>query len=140
MDHLVALLKLVGDGLTKLDVADYPTEKYDDFQAIAEGLSQAAALGLIYKVVVQRSKARETYEHAVHVIVAGGLTPSGKQWLKDDAEHQEALRIGAARKAERKTPQKSEPEVFQLKPAFMGVSIDLKALWRRLRSKRGGDA
>ncbi len=30
-----------------------------------------------------------------------------------------------------------EPEVLQLKPTFYGVSVDLKALWRRISSRKG---
>jgi hypothetical protein len=29
-----------------------------------------------------------------------------------------------------------EPEIFQLKPSFYGITVDLKALWRRLWSKK----
>jgi len=144
MDLIVPSLKLVADGLTSLAASDYPADKYEEFQAIAEGLVQAKATGFLYEVAVERSKARDTYNHVTRVLVAGGLTPSGKQWLKEDAEYEEKRAARAVAKAAKqsveKQPIEKQPEILQLKPAFMGVGIDLKALWRRYFTKRGGNA
>lgn len=144
MDLIVPSLKLVADGLISLAVSDYPADKYEEFQAIAEGLVQAKATGLLYEVVVERSKARDTYNHVTRVLVAGGLTPSGKQWLKEDAEYEERKKARAIAKATKQPVEKQSaekhPEILQLKPAFMGFSIDLKALWRRFFTRRGGNA
>lgn len=138
MDQLVPSMKLVADGLTYLSASDFPPEKYDEFQAIAEGLVQAKAHGFLHKVAVERSKSRETYGHITQVVVAGGLTPSGKQWLAEEAEYEEKGATRIALKAA-KAPVEKQPEILQLKPAFMGVSVDLKALWRKFVAWRGGN-
>lgn len=143
MDLIVPSLKLVAGGLTSLAVSDFPADKYEEFQAIAEGLVQARATGFLYEVAVERSKARDTYGHVTRVLVAGGLTPSGKQWLQEDAEYEEKKKAWALAKAAKqsveKQPVEKQPEILQLKPAFMGVGIDLKALWRRFFSRHGGN-
>lgn len=140
MNRLVASLKLVADGLTDAAASDYPAEKYDEFQALVESLSEAKALGLVYEVAIQRSMLRATYNHAVRVLVAGGLTPAGKQWLSDYAEEQERKKIRDAQRTAQIPSVKQEPEVFQLKPTIWGMGVDLKALWRKFRARRSGDA
>ncbi|MGM9516692.1 hypothetical protein ACS5PK_20760 [Roseateles sp. DB2] len=138
MDNMVRSLKLVADGLSSLAVSDFPPDKYDEFQVIAEGLVQARATGLLYEVAVERSKNRATYGHATRFVVAGGLTPAGKQWLQEDAEYEEKKKSRALAKAAKPAIPK-QPEILQLKPAFMGFSIDLKALWQRYFGKRRSD-
>ncbi|MGZ8222186.1 MAG: hypothetical protein ACXWT0_11120 [Methylobacter sp.] len=143
MDQLETSLALLSTGITQISVRDYPPDRYDEFQSLAEGIMQAKALGLVYEAQVERSKSRETYGHAVRVVTAGGLTPSGKTWLKEAADHAQKMKEAHERKAARTSASSDQPtpptrteEIIQLKPAFMGMSIDLKALWRRLATKR----
>ncbi len=140
MDHLRTALKLVQDGVSCLALADYPSERYEEFQAIADGLVEAQKLGLVYEVVVQRSRARKTYGHATQILIPGGLTPSGKRWLQDTEAHPIGLIRNLANRSVQQLPQKQPREIFQLRPTFMGVSIDLKALWRWIRKSKGGNA
>lgn len=139
MDHLVSSLRLVADGLKDAAVSDYPAGKYDEFQALVESLSEAKALGFVYEVAVQRSMSRATYNHAVRVLVAGGLTPAGKRLLSSYAEEQERQKIPVAHRTAQIPSVKQEPEVFQLKPTIWGIGVDLKALWRKFRARRDVD-
>lgn len=143
MDHLENALEFLAAGNARIKLADYLPDRYDEFQALAEGIMQAKALGLVYEASVERSKARETYGHALHVLTAGGLTPAGKKWLLDAKEHEAKIEEARARRAARQqtvpavqASQSKPEEILQLKPTFMGMGIDLKALWKRFRSWR----
>ena len=106
---------------------------YAEYQETAEALLEAKEAGLVYEAKEERSAARETYRHIKRVLVAGGLTPKGKIALQDFHTPRPVLEPEAttSRSAER-----NEPEIIQLKPTFAGISIDLKALWRKCRAKR----
>jgi len=129
MNALLRGLELVEAGATDISSPSVEDEGYVDFQAMAEALVEAKDVKLLYEVAVQRSKGRATYGHAVRVLVAGGITPKGRQFL--DCAQASVLEIPLSPK-----PQvEKEPEILQLRPAFAGMSIDLKALWKKWQSR-----
>ena len=129
MNALIHGLELVASGATDLPAPSAESESYAEFQAMAEALVDAKDAKLLYEVAVQRSRGRENYGHAVRVLVAGGLTPKGKQFLVNAKASATEIPDSPDAKPEK------EPEIFQLRPTFAGMSIDLKALWRKWQSK-----
>ena len=103
---------------------------YADFQAMAEALLEAKESGLVYEAKAERSKGRETYGHVKQVLVAGGLTPKGKTL------QEQSRTMPATAELEPTARDLKEPEILQLRPTFAGMSIDLKALWRKWRVKK----
>ena len=132
---LLTGLDLIANGQTDIVAPSLDDEHYDEFQAMAEALVEAKNAKLIYHIAEQRSMSRKNYGHVVRLLVPGGLTPKGKEFLKEIAQSPVAPDSSKAPNA------KTEPEIIQLKPTFMGMSIDLKALakkwmtWQREKSK-----
>ena len=81
MNPLFRALELVAAGTSDMAAPKLENIEYENFQAIAEALIEAENSKLIYKVAAQRSMARKTYGHIVRLIIAGGLTPKGKEFF-----------------------------------------------------------
>ena len=130
MTALEHALQFVASGQARCVAPASDAAEYSDFQAMAEALIEAKQSGLVYEAKAQRSTARETYGHIQQVIVAGGLTPKGRLLH----EQSQAAPFAVEPKAtDRDHP---EPEIIQLRPTFAGMSIDLKALWRKWHAKK----
>ncbi|UXY16712.1 hypothetical protein N8I74_06735 [Chitiniphilus purpureus] len=133
MNPLIHGLESIVAGTTSFSAPPVESDAYNDFQAMAEALTEAKTAGLLYQVAVQRSRARATYDHAKTIVVSGGLTPKGREFL-------EAAKVPPPEAATPTPAGVEKPaEILQLKPTFAGMSIDLKALWQKWKS-RGGTA
>ena len=131
---LLTGLNLVASGKDDLIAPTLGDDSYDEFQAMAEALIEAKDAGLIYDIAEQRSMSRKNYRHVARLLIPGGLTPKGKAFLKEIAQ------LPAATDESKAPEAKTEPEILQLRPTFAGMSIDLKALWKKWKSWRRQNA
>lgn len=126
---LIAGLEAIQSGTKELVSPDREDESYEAFQAMAEALIEAKEAQLLYQLAEQRSMSRETYGHVVRIITMGGLTPKGRDFLR--ALH-EPLTSGITTESTAPTTSSApDKEIFRLTPTFAGMSVDLKALWRK---------
>lgn len=123
-------LELAANGAVELVAPAPDAQNYAEFQALAEALVHAKEGGLVYEVNVERSRARETFENVKRVVISGGLTPRGRLAYEQSQAKPSAAEPNAT------VREHKEPEIFQLRPTFAGVSIDLKALWRKWKAKK----
>ena len=130
MSALHRALKFAASGTTEFVAPAPDAEDYAEFQATAEALLEAKEGGLVYEAKAERSRARETFGHAKRVVVACGLTPRGRLLLEQQQSAPSAVEPKSTIKDHKET------EILQLRPTFAGTSIDLKALWRKLRAKK----
>lgn len=131
MNALIRGLELVASGAENLSAPTPEDNDYYAFQAMTEALLEAKEAELLYEVKVQRSKKRATYGHAVRVSVPSGLTPKGREFLNSA----KVPMLEAARISTSDLKKERESEIFQLKPTFMGMGIDLKALWKKWQAR-----
>lgn len=123
MNPLLRALELAAAGTADISAPELENKEYENFQAIAEALVEAENSKLIYKIAVQRSMAIKTCGHVVRIIISGGLTPKGKEFF--DQMKNSSHEISS------EPSKKNDPEIFQLRPTFAGMSIDLKVLWKK---------
>lgn len=130
MTALKQALQFIASGQARCVSPASDAAEYLEFQAMAEALLEAKQSGLVYEAIAERSRTRETYGHIRQVIVAGGLTPKGRLL------HEQSQATPFAVESKATDRERPEPEIIQLRPTFAGMSIDLKALWRKWRTKK----
>jgi len=86
MSARLRCLALVEAGTKNLTAPSVDDQGYADFQEMAEALSDAYEEKLVYMVKIERSCERNTYWHAKRVLIAGGLTPRGRQFMNEAKE------------------------------------------------------
>lgn len=124
MQKLHRILVEVKNGQRSFHPRDQSTESIQAFQATATRLQSALSNGYIRDAKFRVSHLRETHGCVLGAIVVGGLTFEGDQYVSAFG----ATQASTAEKA----------PIFQLKPTFAGMSIDLVALvkWLKSRFKR----
>ncbi len=120
MELLQTILREVKSGKRSFTPEADTKESLADFQPIAKRLQSAHAQGYITKVSVKEGHGLETHGSVLGALVSGGLTFEGEQFLQ-----------------QLQTPESKEnfPPILQLKPGIWGMSIDLNALWQRIKKK-----
>jgi hypothetical protein len=118
MEDLRSILQKIDGGQRSFRPAsDSPTD-IAAFQDVAKVLAFADSKGFL-DGYISRQESYTGNRWYVLAMVKNGLTFPGQQYL-----------------AQPEPPAiPSQPEVLQLKPNFYGISVDLKALWRRMRGK-----
>lgn len=124
--YLRKALGLIDAGVWDWKCPSIEDPQYAAFQSITESILEAKNEGLIYEAAIERSRSRNSYMHITRAIIAGGLTPKGKRRLAD---------LSKLTPSTNEIPQDKKVEILQLKPSIYGIGIDLKALWKLLRSK-----
>lgn len=126
MNQIDIALKIVRNGTTKLEPDSSSETDISAFQPLAKALVYAHQQRWIHDVIVQRTSSRKNHGQIITVLISGGLTFEGEGHLYELESRASSLEA---------TTKPSTPDIFQLKPTFAGMSIDLKALWKKYRSK-----
>jgi hypothetical protein len=120
MRELEVVLEEIRAGKKSFQPATRADQDMRDFQPIAKMLVYAHREQLLESCVPHK-ESETGHDYYDLVVVPGGLSYKGELYLAE-------------------TPPKSvesagtdAPEIFAIRPTFWGISIDLKALWRRRR-------
>lgn len=118
MDILRTALQEIADGTTVFKPKSSGNQDMQDFQPIAKVLAYADRQGLLETFVPHKESSTGNRWYDL-VMVSGGLSFEGEQFLAAPAAS-------------------SEPnleQIIQLKPSIYGVGVDLRALWRKWKSR-----
>jgi hypothetical protein len=120
MDTLREVLKEIQSGTTNFRPASNDEKDMLDFQPIAKILAYAHDAGLLDNCVPHKENVTGHHWYD-SVLVLGGLSHKGEMFL--------AKPTGGDAEA-------SLEEIIQLKPSVYGISVNLKALWKRWKSRK----
>jgi len=121
MDQLREALRQVQVGVKSFEPDSSTIDAINAFQPLAAALKHANDLGY-FSAAFRRSKMIGTHGCILQVIVTTPLSYEGAKFLQTAASANENERSRDA-------------DIFQLKPSVWGVSIDLKALYRKWVSR-----
>lgn len=118
MSNLIFLLQKIKDGEKSFRPTSNSTEDMNEFQSVAKALLFANEEGLLDGFHFHKESHTGNHWYDL-IMVKNGLSYKGEIHLD--------LHLN---------PPKEKPEeILELKPSFNGMSVDLKALWRRIRKK-----
>ncbi len=95
-----------------------------EFQAIAKRLVAAHEKGYLVNAHFRVSNMRETAGYTLHVIVNGGLTFEGEQFLESQQKEIEKPAPVSADKP---------PDLIKFEPKLFGIKLEGNELYRRLK-------
>lgn len=127
MDQLREVLRQVQQGKKSFSPEASTPEGVKAFQPTAAAIKHASDLRYL-SAVFRQSKMIGTHGCILQAVITSPLSYTGTQFL-------------ASLHGAQDQPKSTDAEVFQFKPSFWGMSIDLKALYKKLtrrRDQRGG--
>jgi hypothetical protein len=116
MEPLIELLQAINSGVLTFKPLENSEEEMTDFQSVVKLLQYAEAKCLITKIKIH-TESRTKYEWHDFVLVQGGLTIEGMEYLNSLS-------------TEDKAKTKNTEDIIDLKPNFMGLGININALIR----------
>lgn len=120
MTILRSLLEEIKAGTSTFKPASGEEADMWDFQPIAKILDYASSEGLLESFLPHKESETGNGWYDL-VLVRGGLSHKGEMFLANPSTEAE----------------KKIESIIQLKPSIYGIGIDLNALWRRWKSRRG---
>ncbi len=118
MDSLKEMLQEIQKGRTEFIPKGQSVEDMQDFQPIAKMLLYANNEGFL-ESYLDHKESETAHNFYDFILVKGGLSYQGELYLND------------AKNESTKSPE----EIIQIKPNFFGISVDIKAFWKRYIAK-----
>lgn len=122
MEQMKEILRRIHDGETCFKPVSTKTEDVKAFQAIAKRIVSAKDRGFLVKANFQRSYMAGTYSDILNIVVSGGLTFEGEQFLLNEPE---------AREKELK-----KQDLFEVKVGAFGVKLNAIEAFRRWKGRK----
>lgn len=103
---------------------DDSSEAVKEFQAIAKRLRAAHEKGYLVNAHFRFSNMRETGGYILHVIVNGGLTFEGEQFLYSPPINDKKSELNSSKKS---------ADLIEIRPGIFGLRLNGNELYRRLK-------
>lgn len=125
MEQMREILKHINEhGEMVFQPKDNSLEEIREFQNIAKRIIAAYERGYLVKVDFIRSNMEETRDYILHVIVNGGLTFDGEQFLSNSPEQDKAPVSNGVH---------TGGDIIEIKPNIAGIGVNLNEAYRRLK-------
>ena len=122
MDAIRQLLTEIKEGKSSFRPDGDSKDHMTDFQSVAKMLIYAEQEGWLNSIKVHKESMTANNWYDL-IIVQGGLSYKGEQYLTNPP-------------AANGSSSDSQEDIIELKPNFMGLGINLNALWRYLKKKK----
>lgn len=124
MEQIRKILEYIHHGEMNFRPSNDSPEAIKEFQAIAKRIVAAYEKGYLIDVKYRRSHKKGTYGCILELVVIGGLTFEGEQFLSNFSKRD---KVSAPRETT------VQEDVIEVKPNLAGIGVNLNAAYRRFK-------